>query len=94
VLAEFYWVVTSRLNPPLPHDAARDAVRQLGALPVVSSDASLVFDAIDLSVAADLALWDAMIVSATRRAGCDEILTEDLNHGRVIDGVQVMDPFV
>ncbi len=94
VLAEFYWVTTRRLNPPLPHPAAREAAAQLGALPTVSSDATLVLSAIDLAATADLAMWDAMIVVAARRAGCDEILTEDLSHGQVIDGIRIVNPFV
>lgn len=94
VLAEFYWVSTRRLEPPLPHEAARAATASLGALPVVSTDAALVLAAIDTAAAADIALWDAMIVVAARRAGCDEILTEDLNHGQVIDGVRITNPLL
>jgi predicted nucleic acid-binding protein len=92
VLAEFYWVTSRRLEPPLPHDAARDATAALGALPVVSTDAALVLAAIDCAAVNHIALWDAMIVTAARRAGCDEILTEDLNDGQVIDGVLITNP--
>jgi predicted nucleic acid-binding protein len=35
-----------------------------------------------------------MIVQAARRAGCDEILTEDLNTGQIIEGVRIHDPLV
>ena len=94
VLAEFYWVTTRRLDPPLPHVAAREAAAQLGALPTVSTDATLVMAAIDLAATADLALWDAMIVIAAGRAGCDEILTEDLTHGQIIEGIRIVNPFV
>lgn len=94
VLAEFYWVSTRRLEPPLPHEAARAATASLGALPVVSTDAAVVLAAIDTAAAADIALWDAMIVVAARRAGCDEVLTEDLNHGRVIDGIRITNPLL
>ena len=92
VLAEFYWATTRRLEPPLPHQAARDAVAALGALPVVSTDAALVLAAIDCAAVNRIALWDAMIVTAARRAGCVEILTEDLNEGQVIDGVRITNP--
>ena len=34
-----------------------------------------------------------MVVSAAQVAGCTWLLTEDLEHGRVLDGVSVVDPF-
>lgn len=37
--------------------------------------------------------WDALLLSASRRAGCDVILTEDLQDGRDFNGVVVVKPF-
>ena len=37
---------------------------------------------------------DALIVRAAASAGCVRLLTEDLNHGQVIDGVRVENPFL
>ena len=34
-----------------------------------------------------------MLVTAAARAGCDVLLTEDLNHGQVIAGVRIINPF-
>ena len=34
-----------------------------------------------------------MIVRSTRASGCRVLYTEDLQHGRSFDGVQVIDPF-
>jgi len=92
VLAEFYWVTTRRLDPPLPHEAARAATAALGALPVVSADAALAVAAIDCAATNRIALWDALIVTAARRAGCTEILTEDLNDGQFIEGIRITNP--
>jgi predicted nucleic acid-binding protein len=36
---------------------------------------------------------DALIVQAASAAGCDVLLTEDLQDGRRFDGVTVTDPF-
>jgi predicted nucleic acid-binding protein len=36
---------------------------------------------------------DALIVRAAAEAGCTLLLSEDLNDGQVIDGVQVENPF-
>jgi predicted nucleic acid-binding protein len=93
VLAEFYRVITGRLEPPLSPPLAREATAALAALPVVAVDGALVLAAIDTAVGAGIGIWDAMIVQAARRAGCDEILTEDLSHDQVIEGVRIRNPF-
>jgi len=93
VLAEFYWVTTRRLEPPLPPELAREATAALATLPVVTTDGALVLSAIDTADEHGIGLWDAMIVQAARRAGCDEVLTEDLNHDQVIEGVRITNPF-
>lgn len=92
VLAEFYTVTTRRLDPPLSADQAREAVIALAALPVVAADGELVLSAIDTADQSNISIWDALIVQAARRAGCEEILTEDLNHGQVIEGVRIHNP--
>jgi predicted nucleic acid-binding protein len=94
VLSEFYWTVTRKLTPGLPEDLAHDVVRNLAEGEVVPLDAGLVDAAIALARRHDLSLWDAAIVVAAQRSGCDELLTEDLNHGEVIAGVRIRDPFV
>jgi predicted nucleic acid-binding protein len=55
--------------------------------------ATLVMAAIDPAATADLVLWDAMIVVAADRAGCHEILAENLDHGQVIEGIRIVNPF-
>jgi predicted nucleic acid-binding protein len=40
-----------------------------------------------------LSLWDALIVAAAQAAGCDYLLSEDMQHGQDLDGVEVIDPF-
>lgn len=43
---------------------------------------------------ASISFWDAAIVASANEAGCSVLLTEDLNHGQIIDGVQVRNPFL
>jgi predicted nucleic acid-binding protein len=40
-----------------------------------------------------LTWWDALAVAAAQTLGCTYLLTEDLTHGQMLDGVQVIDPF-
>lgn len=40
-----------------------------------------------------LSFWDALIVAAARQARCGYLLTEDLQAGQNLDGVEVVNPF-
>lgn len=40
-----------------------------------------------------LSFYDALIVAAAAEAGCDTVITEDMQHGRVIAGLTIRSPF-
>lgn len=42
---------------------------------------------------ARIGFWDALIVAAALKAGAHRILSEDLNAGQLISGVQIENPF-
>jgi len=93
VLAEFL-VVTRRLAVPVAPAVARELVRTIaGAAEVIAQSSELVLAASERAEREQLSLWDAMIVQAAVDAGCDVLLTEDLQHGRDHDGLVVRDPF-
>jgi predicted nucleic acid-binding protein len=94
VLHEFYVVTTRKLATPLPERTAGEVVRELARLEVVPIDAALSLAAVDRSQRTQLSLWDALIVEAARRAGCEHLLTEDLTGGQTIDEVAIVNPFV
>jgi predicted nucleic acid-binding protein len=37
--------------------------------------------------------WDALIVESSLRAKAEVLYTEDLQHGQVIDGLRIENPF-
>ncbi|RXG86064.1 MULTISPECIES: PIN domain-containing protein [Bradyrhizobium] len=41
-----------------------------------------------------LAFYDALIVAAAVEAGCDTLYSEDLQHGRSIGGLTIVNPFL
>lgn len=41
----------------------------------------------------DFSFWDTLIVAAAQAAGCRYLLTEDLQDGQDLDGIQVLNPF-
>ena len=93
VLSEFFTVVTKRIPNPLSVEEAEQVLDILGILPVVEVDYRLVRRAIDLHRLYGISYWDSLIVAAARRAGCKQILTEDLNAGQSYQGVLVVNPF-
>ena len=94
VLAEFYVVATRKLAAPLSEADAAQAVESLLQLSTVNTDVGLVSAAIATSRAAQLSLWDALIIEAAALAGCDRLLSEDLSHGVKIGAVRIENPFL
>jgi predicted nucleic acid-binding protein len=91
VLQEFFVISTGKLGvePAL----ARRKVELLAEMDLVRVDLDLILAAIDLSRLHSFSFWDALIVRAAAAAGCGLLLSEDLQHGQVVDGVRIEDPF-
>jgi predicted nucleic acid-binding protein len=60
---------------------------------VIGIDAPLVLAAVDTSRTVQISLWNALIIGAASRAGCERVLSEDLNADQVIRGVRIENPF-
>lgn len=93
VLQEFYVTVTRKLGTPMDAENAEQVVKHLTALPIVQIDAEIVLAAIGRSRGLQLSFWDALIVEAALAGGAHRLITEDLQHGRVIDGLSIENPF-
>ena len=91
VLQEYFSVSTRKLS--VPAEAAQKKVEILAALVAVTIDAEHVIESIKLHRIYNLSFWDALIVHAARRAGCDRLMTEDLQAGQRIQGIEIVDPF-
>jgi|CXWL01.1.fsa_nt_gi predicted nucleic acid-binding protein len=91
VLQEYYRNATLKikLDPAL----ARRRVEQHARFHTVVPSIGLVLAAIDLTRLISISLWNALIVEAARSASCEQLLTEDLQHGQVISGVRIVNPF-
>jgi len=93
VLQELFVSLTRKASPPLKSSAARQIVEDLTAWKVVEPSGRDVLEAIDTCVRWGLSFWDAMIVTAARRAGASVLWSEDLKNGESYDGVVVRNPF-
>ena len=72
---------------------ARRKVEMLAEFDVAAPDVADVLAAIDLHRLHGFSFWDALILRSAQQAGCTVLLSEDFQHGREVDGIQVMDPF-
>jgi predicted nucleic acid-binding protein len=93
VLQEFYVTMTRKARPPWSPDHALARLDDLAAWPVASTDLSMLREAVLLSRDAVLSFWDALVVVAAVYSGAVTLYTEDLNHGQVLRGVRVVNPF-
>ncbi len=92
VLQEYFAIVTRKLG--VEAVVARGKVELFGGLTISTTDIDDVLAAIDLHRLHQLAFWDALIVRSAVKAGCGRIYTEDLQHGRRFDGVEIVNPFI
>jgi len=93
VLAEFYNAATRKLDPPVSRAHAREIIDLYAAWPVVLLEPALILAATRIEEEHQLSLWDALVLEAARVAGAERLLTEDLQHGQVIGGVRIENPF-
>lgn len=94
VLQEFYVSVTRKLAVPLRPESAYRTTRHLSTLPLVAIDSPLVLSAIRRSQQLSLSFWDALIVESALQCGAARVWTEDMQHGQVIDGLRIENPFL
>jgi predicted nucleic acid-binding protein len=94
VLPEFYVNVTQKIPAPFSKSAAREVVRNYAGWVHVPLTPATVIRASEISEVWRLSFWDGMIVAAAEQEGAEILLTEDLNAGQRIAGMQVVDPFL
>jgi predicted nucleic acid-binding protein len=92
VLQEFFVITTKKLG--VPAAMARRKVELLARMDVVVVRPELILGAIDLHRLHSISFWDALIVRAAVASGCARILSEDLSHGQLFEGVSIENPFL
>ena len=93
VLGEFFTVVTKKIKVPLSVKNARDIIKYMGSMPVQEIDLLIVNRAIDTLEQYKISYWDSLIIAAAERAGCNHILSEDLNAGQKYHEMEIINPF-
>ena len=94
VLQEFYVQATRATRPdPLPHEIATGLIATWTRFAVQEITLSLLAGALEIKASSGYSYWDSAIVAAARALGCRELYSEDMSHGREIEGVTIVNPF-
>jgi predicted nucleic acid-binding protein len=93
VLQEFYVTVTRKIKNPLKPYETREIIRNYLAWPMQINDPEMTIRASEIEEKNGLFFWDALIVAAAIQLQAKKIITEDFNHGQIIEGVLVENPF-
>jgi predicted nucleic acid-binding protein len=91
VLQELYVTLTRKARVPV--ESALSVLDDLSQWPVFTVDYRAIRDAIVTARDFRLYFWDSLLAAAANRLGATALLTEDLNHGQIIAGVEVRNPF-
>jgi predicted nucleic acid-binding protein len=91
VLQETFVTLTRKAGMPVENVLAD--LDDLAKWPVFPVDVPAIREAGQLMKTAQISFWDALLVVSARRMGAETLYTEDLNHGQVIGGVRVENPF-
>lgn len=94
VVQEFLNVATRRFASPMTWIEARTYLHHvLSPLCEVLVTPDLCARAMTHAERFGFRLYDALIVAAAQHGGAGILYTEDLQHGQVVDGLRIVDPF-
>jgi len=94
VLKEFFVTVTTKIPRKMDLLEAKEIIKRLALLQVVDTSVPLVLRGIDIQKENRISFWDAMIIAAAGASNCTTILSEDLSHDTIIEGIHIKNPFL
>lgn len=79
-----------RLPPFVAAQFARNILTTFDTLGAVSGDADV---ALGQLASGRLSYWDALLIACVKRNGCTALITEDMQDGATVLGVEIVNPF-
>lgn len=93
-LVEFFRVVTQRIPDRIdPRSAYLETARLTVSCQVLAITPQMALEGLRGTVQHGLSVWDAQIWACARLNQIPNVLTEDAEHGRFVEGVRYLDPF-
>ncbi len=94
VLQEFYVQATRPTrSDPLAHDIAAALIATWLRFAVQDINVSVLTRALEIKANHGFSYWDSAIIAAAGALGCRELYSEDMAHGREVEGVVILNPF-
>jgi predicted nucleic acid-binding protein len=93
VLQEFYVNASGKLAKTVTGEALERVLKLMREQPIADLTPELFDAALKLEQRYRISYWDAAIVAAAKMMGAKTIYSEDLAHGQIYDGIQVLNPF-
>ena len=91
VLQEYCIVAIKKLKLPPQHIRAQlDLYEQFEVIQVTPA---IIRTGLDLAQTRSVSFFDAIVLACAQTAGCRVLLSEDMNSGEFIGGVQIVNPF-
>jgi predicted nucleic acid-binding protein len=95
VLQEFYVQSTrATRKDALTHEQASQLVVAWSRFPVQNMTLAVLQTALRIRSAYQFSYWESAIVAAALEMGCERLYTEDLNHGQMVEGLRILNPFL
>lgn len=92
VLQEYFSAATRKLSVPV--ETARRKIELLGSrMDVFSIAAEDIVQAIDIHRLHNFSFWDSLIVRMAQKSACSTLFSEDMQDGRIIGNVRIVNPF-
>lgn len=94
VLGEFYVVATRRIASPLtPTEAEQSVAHFLRSWTVYDISSWAVLEATRAAQRYQMSYWDALLWTTAKLNRVPTVLSEDFQHGRLLEGVRFINPF-
>jgi predicted nucleic acid-binding protein len=90
VIQEYYNVATQKLK--LDKLTVKQTIKLFSFYEIIVNTPQMILSAIDIHILNQLSFWDSLIISAAKSANCSTIITEDMNNGQIIEGIEILNP--
>lgn len=93
VLNEF---IASARNPgklDLSRESENDWLKGWFAMSIADLTPALFLEAVRIHCEYQLSHWDSLIVATALSLNCPVLYSEDMQHGRIIEGLEIINPF-
>ena len=94
VIQEFYVNITRKIPNPITPVLARGIILNYFSWHLEAIEPNTILLASEIEERHVLSFWDSLIVATASQSNAGKILTKDLNHGQIIEGVFIENPFM